>query len=392
MKARFQNLWDRLFYKPEPVKPGMYQKTVTPEGQPPLRMHLRIEKDGRGILILNAKTVLHLNQTAAEFALSMINETPLEDLAVAIEKRYRITKDEAISDYRKFIDQIEILRTTPDLDPEIFLDIDRVEPAKESLSAPLRLDCALTYQTSGGYSESFAPTKAVSRNLDTEEWKSILQKAWDAGIPHVVFTGGEPTLRPDLNELVQFSQNLGQVTGLITDGMRLTEKDYLDNLLLAGLDHMMLILDPDENQAWEALRDAMVEDLSVSVHLTLNAKSMDRLGSILEKILPYGKPQISLSADSPEAKEFMPAAQRIVAEHGFSLVWSLPVPYSAANPIRMELENASEPAGGPGSLWLYVEPDGDVLRGQGFQPVLGNLLNEPFEAIWAASTNLSHPK
>lgn len=392
MKARFRNLWDRLFYKPEPVKPGVYQKTITPEGQSPFRMHLRIEKDGRGILILNAKTVLHLNQTAAEFALLMINETPQNDLAVEIEKRYRITRDEALVDYQKFIDQLDVLRNTPDLDPEIFLDIDRIEPASETLSAPLRLDCALTYQTSSGYSEAFAPTKAVTRNLDTEEWKSILQKAWDAGIPHVVFTGGEPTLRPDLHELVQFSQNLGQVTGLITDGMRLTEKDYLDNLLLAGLDHMMLILDPDESQVWEALRDAMVEDLSVSVHITLNAKNMDRLGSILERISQYGKPQISLSADSATAKEFMPTAQRIVAEHGFSLVWSLPVPYSTANPIRLELENASESVGGPGSLWLYVEPDGDVLRGQGIQPVLGNLLNEPFDVIWTAVSNLNKPK
>ena len=392
MKARVQTIWDRLFYKPEPLKPGNYQKTITLEGQTPFRIHLRIEKDGRGILVLNAKTVLHLNQTAAEFALFMINGTPLEEIARETEKRYRISKEEATADYQKFTEQLEVLRSTPDLDPEIFLDIDRVEPASEVLSAPLRLDCALTYQTSSGFSEDFAPVKAVARNLDTEEWKTILQKAWDAGIPHVIFTGGEPTLRPDLHELVQFSQNLGMVTGLITDGMRLTEKDYLDNLLLAGLDHIMLVLDPDENQVWEALRDMMVEDLSVSVHLTLTERNKDRLAEILDQISQYGKPQISLSADSGGTREFMPTAQRIVAEHGFSLVWSLHVPYSAANPIRLELENAQEAVGGPGSLWLYVEPDGDVLRGQGIQPVMGNLLTGNFETIWTAAIELSHPK
>ncbi|HBF41776.1 MAG TPA: hypothetical protein DDW19_08455 [Anaerolineaceae bacterium] len=388
MKARFQSLWDRLFYKPEPLKPGIYQKTISNEGKPPFRVHLRIEKDGRGILVLNAKTVLHLNQTAAEYALLMIHESSNDVVAQAIEKRYRITRDEALSDYQKFVDQLEVLRTTPDLDPEIFLDIDRVEPGSEALSAPLRLDCALTYQTSSGLWDGIAPTRSVARNLDTEEWKSILQKAWDNGIPHVVFTGGEPTLRPDLLELVQFSQNLGQVTGLITDGMHLTEKEYLDNLLLAGLDHLMLVLDPGESTVWEALRDAMVEDLSVSIHFTLSARNMDKLSAILDHIAQYGQPQISLSANSTESRAYLPAAQRIVAEHGFTLVWGLPVPYSAANPIRLELEQAEQTVGGPGSLWLYVEPDGDVLRGQGIQPVLGNFLVSPFDEIWAAANRL----
>jgi organic radical activating enzyme len=388
MKARFQSLWDRLFYKPEPLKPGIYQKTISNEGKPPFRVHLRIEKDGRGILVLNAKTVLHLNQTAAEYALLMIHESSNDVVAQAIEKRYRITRDEALSDYQKFVDQLEVLRTTPDLDPEIFLDIDRVEPGSEALSAPLRLDCALTYQTSSGLWDGIAPTRSVARNLDTEEWKSILQKAWDNGIPHVVFTGGEPTLRPDLLELVQFSQNLGQVTGLITDGMHLTEKEYLDNLLLAGLDHLMLVLDPGESTVWEALRDAMVEDLSVSIHFTLSARNMDKLSAILDHIAQYGQPQISLSANSTESRAYLPAAQRIVAEHGFTLVWGLPVPYSAANPIRLELEQAEQTVGGPGSLWLYVEPDGDVLRGQGIQPVLGNFLVDPFDEIWSAASRL----
>jgi len=111
MKARFQSLWDRLFYKPEPLKPGIYQKTISNEGKPPFRVHLRIEKDGRGILVLNAKTVLHLNQTAAEYALLMIHESSNDVVAQAIEKRYRITRDEALSDYQKFVDQLEVLKS-----------------------------------------------------------------------------------------------------------------------------------------------------------------------------------------------------------------------------------------------------------------------------------------
>ena len=39
------------------------------------------------------------------------------------------------------------------------------------------------------------PIKRVDRELTTDEWGDILDKAWAAGIPHITFTGGEPTLR-----------------------------------------------------------------------------------------------------------------------------------------------------------------------------------------------------
>ena len=64
-----------------------------------------------------------------------------------------------------------------------------------------------------------------------------------------------------------------------------------------------------------------------------------------------------------------------------SLIWDLPVPYSAFNPISLETqEDASAQESFPTSL--YVEPDGDVLPAQGVNLVLGNLLSDPWEKIW----------
>jgi len=61
----------------------------------------------------------------------------------------------------------------------------------------------------------------VDRELNTSEWITILDKSWNAGIPHIIFTGGEPTLREDLPELIMHAEALGQVSGLLTDGLRL---------------------------------------------------------------------------------------------------------------------------------------------------------------------------
>jgi MoaA/NifB/PqqE/SkfB family radical SAM enzyme len=215
-----------------------------------------------------------------------------------------------------------------------------------------------------------------------KEWKTILEKAWQAGIPHVIFTGGEPTLRPDLPELIQKAEELGQVTGLITDGVRLTEKDYLHQLLNAGLDHIMLTLAPEESTPWEALRDAIGEDIFVSVHVTLTDKNLVKLDETLDRLTKIGVRSLSISASNDATVQALPSLQRKCAEMGFSLVWDLPVPYSANNPINLELENAAEKLEGSGKTWLYVEPDGDVLPGQGINRVLGNILNDPWESIW----------
>jgi MoaA/NifB/PqqE/SkfB family radical SAM enzyme len=49
------------------------------------------------------------------------------------------------------------------------------------------------------------------------------------------------------------------------------------------------------------------------------------------------------------------------------------------NPIETEADLPPEQAA---RQHLYVEPDGDVLPGQGYNVVLGNLLRDPWKAIW----------
>jgi organic radical activating enzyme len=344
----------------------------------PLRLHLRVEKDGMGLLTVNASTILHLNPTATEIAYHLMQKTPDETIIQEMVRRYRVDYLVVREDINNFKERLHSLIHTPDLDPETFLDVDRLELHEKKLSAPLRLDCALTYQLSNGEASIYAPIDRVTRNLDTEEWKSIFKNAWNVGIPHIVFTGGEPTLRPDLAELIQATDDLGQVTGLITDGLRFTEKGYLEQLLKAGLDHILFILNPENEQSWEALRDAAAEDIFITVHFTLSSKNKFDPAELFTKLQKMEINSISLSIDSPAADKVMAFYQQKAAEYGFSLVWDLPVPYSRNNPIHAEMEAAE----GAGRTWLYVEPDGDVLPGQGKNQVLGNFLTTPWEEIW----------
>jgi hypothetical protein len=382
MKERMRSLFDKVFFTPKPFPSGNYQDTINLEDGTPIRLHLRVENDGLGILIVNASTILHLNQTATEIAYHLIKKTPIDDAVKEMVKRYRVEYSILREDFINFKERIHALINTPDLDPETFLDVERLELHEKDISAPLRLDCALTYQLSNGEASIYAPVDRVSRNLDTEEWKNILSKAWEIGIPHIVFTGGEPTIRPDLSDLIAHAEQLGQVTGLITDGLRFTEKGYLNSLLQAGLDHILLVLSPDEDQSWEGLRDVLSEDVFTTVHITVSPKIQQNAPDLLTHLKKMGVTSLSISVDSETDKPMLLSYQQKAAELGLSLVWDLPVPYSSNNPISFEMEKNEASKEGAGRTWLYIEPDGDTLPGQGSSTVLGNFLTTPWEEIW----------
>jgi hypothetical protein len=377
----FLEVLRRLFIPVQPLPAGIYHYQAPPEEPNNYRLHLRIERDGSGLLIVNAATVLHLNQTAAEYAYLLIHSATEEAAAHRIVDRYRVSQAQALQDYREFKERLETLITTPDLDPVTFLDFERREPYSAELTAPFRLDCALTYRLPEGVDMQAAPVDRARQELDTAAWQAVLDKAWEAGIPHVIFTGGEPTLRPDLFQLVLHAEGNGQVTGLISDGLRLADPAYLNDLLQTGLDHLLVVLQPEQPQAWAALENVLPQDLFTAVHLTITPENNLQIGSWLERLAGMGLQAVSLSAIAPGMAAELQAARDLAASLGLTLVWDLPAPYSALNPVNLEVSGAEIPPGA-GSAWLYVEPDGDVLPGQGINRPLGNLLSDPWEQIW----------
>jgi len=375
----------RLFSpEPRPLAAGSYQYQSPPEDPRNYRLHLRIEPDGSGVLIVNASTVLRLNQTATEYAYYLIQNRSADQVARAVSNRFNVSSEEARQDYLDLAARIQTLITTPDLDPVTFLDFERREPFSGYISAPYRLDCALTYGLPVTDVAEATPTDRVRRELSTDEWRQIFDKAYPAGVPHVVFTGGEPTLREDLPGLIEHAEKLGMVTGLITDGLRLADAVYLHSLLETGLDHLMLILHPETPGSWTALENCLAADVFVAVHLTLTETNLAEIPALLDRLASMGAHGVSLSAAEAGLADALQDARDWAANRDLELIWNLPVPYSARNPVSLETQTLEIPAGA-GRAVLYVEPDGDVLPAQGINEVLGNLLTESWEKIWQAS-------
>ena len=392
------NSW---FTPVEPLPQGILHYQTPPDAAQQYRLHLRVEGDGRGLLVVNAATVLHLNQTAAEYARLLIQGAGEEEAARAMARRYRVSRVTARDDYRRLRDHIVTLATSTDLCPVTYLDLERVAPFSAETSAPYRVDLALTYRMDDSGALDPQAGRRVDRELTTEEWRRGLNMLWEVGVPHVCFTGGEPTLRDDLVELVRYAEEQGLVTGLLTDGRRLRLREVMEELLLAGLDHVQITLAshrPDIHDAivgqagaWReaeaGLRNALAGDVYVVVHVVVVPTNADSVAETVAYLAELGVPAVALSSPlggAPEEDRLrlqgaLEAAQDAVHEHGLTLVWDLAAPYSHVNPV--EVEAGLEP-GQVIRQHLYVEPDGDVLPAQGYNVVLGNLVRDPWETIW----------
>src|SRR2546422_7056383 len=77
------------------------------------------------------------------------------------------------------------------------------------------------------------------RELSTDEWCRVFREAKALGVLQLGLSGGEPTLRADLEDLVRQAHGLGLYTSLITSAYRLT-KERLAALKAAGLDHVQI--------------------------------------------------------------------------------------------------------------------------------------------------------
>jgi MoaA/NifB/PqqE/SkfB family radical SAM enzyme len=384
-----------------PLSREVLHYQTPPDATQQYRLHLRVEKDGRGLLVINAATVLHLNQTATEYARLLIQGVEEDEAVRTIARRYRVNRSQARADYRDLREHILTLATTVDLCPITYLGLERAEPFSAETSAPYRVDLALTYRADAAGTLDPEARRRVDRELTTDEWRCALWALWDAGVPHVCFTGGEPTLRDDLVALVRYGEEQGLVTGLLTDGRRLRDREYLNELLMAGLDHLQITLISHRAEihdeivgqegAWKdvdvGLRNALDGDVYVVVHIVVLPANADSVVETVAYLAELGVPAVALSSPLKTAAEgeesrlqsALEEARDAVHEHGLTLVWDLAAPYSYVNPVEVE---AGLPPEQVVRQHLYVEPDGDVLPAQGYNVVLGNLLRDSWESIW----------
>ncbi len=193
-----------------------------------MSLQLRIEQGGKGVMVINANTILHLNHSATAFAYYFMQGLPETTVLTKIRGLYHVSSSQAKADYEKLVYTISTLAQTEKIDPVTFLEIEKEEPFTYQYSAPLRMDMALTFRCQNDCIHCYAGGPHETPELSTEQWKTAIDRLSDVGVFILTFTGGEPTLRDDLPELLLYAQTKGMVTGLISNGRRLKDKEFVD--------------------------------------------------------------------------------------------------------------------------------------------------------------------
>jgi radical SAM protein with 4Fe4S-binding SPASM domain len=378
------------------------------------RVHLRVDPDGSGLLLVNASRVMHLNPSAAFMARLALEDTPTPTAVSRLTCRYRVPAAQATDDYTQFVAQLNELVRPDGACPIHELDLEVTAPFSARPSAPYRMDLALTYRCNNDCAHCYNARPRSYPELTTAQWITVLDRLWETGIPHVVFTGGEPTLRDDLPELIAHAESLGQISGLNTNGRRLSDSGYLRSLVEAGLDHVQITLESHDPRihdrmvgrrgAWvqtvAGLRDALDSPLFVMTNTTMLRENSPFLGETLEFLASTGVPTVGLNAliyagrgltvDSglheSELPPLLELARRQTQAHGQRLIWYTPTQYCNFDPMQLELGVK----GCTAALYnMCVEPDGRVIPCQSYYEPLGSLLDDPWDSIWNHELSIS---
>ncbi|MFC1703201.1 radical SAM protein [Candidatus Omnitrophota bacterium] len=293
--------------------------------------------------------------------------------------------------------------------------VEKVPFALPFNTLPVLSEIALTYRCNLACRFCYAACgcKKVddSPELSSESFKKILAIIkHEAEVPSVSFTGGEPTLRDDLFELIEHAKSLRMWTNLITNATLIT-KDFAAKLKHAGLDSAQVSLEAAEatvhdsivkspgafSLTLQGLKHLQEAGIRVHTNSTISALNKNHLLKIVELVKKRGLSKFSMNMLMPEGaavenlKEVLVTYTEIggiilqVAKHakqlGLEFMWYSPTPMCIFNPIVHGLGNKGCAAC---DGLLSISPSGDILPCSSFPQPMGNMLKIKgrFREMW----------
>ena len=398
-----------------PLRPGLHTYNVElPGGK--RRFHLRVDPDGAAVLLVDVTEAIHLNPAAALLAHLALKNLPVDRAAAALRSQFRdvgyAQSRLAAENIYAMIDHLKDAR-----DACLTCGLNEVQRSpwfSVPVSAPYKADLALSYGCNNacahcynGNRHDLLKLRDRGRDMLTlDQWRRVLARLSAIGVPHVIFTGGEPTLVDGLTDLIRTATGLGLVTGLNTNGRRLSDRPLAASLREAGLDHVQITLESHRPAVHNAMTGAASYDetiagiqnaLAVGLHTitnsTLTRRNMAHAGQIVTFLHTLGLRTFALNGmihagggqenpDAVAAEALAPVLADVrdrAGELGMRFLWYTPTEYCRLSPVEWELGprrcNAAEYS-------ICIEPNGDVLPCQSYYTSAGHILRDPWERIW----------
>jgi len=252
------------------------------------------------------------------------------------------------------------------------------------------------------------PSGVAANELGTAELMQVIDIFRDkAKIPFFSFTGGEPLLRKDLEELIAYAGVRRLRVNLITNGT-LATPERARSLFGAGLRTAQVSLESPDAAIHDALCGApgshaatlrgiaalQGAGIRVQTNSTLTRRNRESLLAMPAFLKSIGVERFSMNLYIPSAGaqtapelfvpyedtgSFVDAVRASAAREGLTFFWYSPTPLCIYNPVARGLGNKSCAAA---DGLLSVAPSGDVLPCSSYPESLGNLLERDFSDIW----------
>ena len=413
--------------------------TLDPKGRGAVRIHMIPPREDAPsapfLLLLNGDKLVPLNLSWAillanfmdrlePFAGLEIGESDwraMADAAVAAtHKTYPFTKKTDLADDLALM-LTSLVAIAQGREPEAEVGVLSLGEYASQMTAPHRMDLMVSAMHRDGawhcnqkclHCYAAGQSLADAPELTTQQWLDILRRLREANIPQVTFTGGEPTLRADLAELVDAAQWF--VTRLNTNGQLLTP-ELCTKLYDASLDsvqvtlysadatvHNTLVGAPGFDDTVQGVRNAVAAGLMTSVNTPLCSLNRDYAATLrfvhalgvryvtCSGLIPSGGAETEASQATRLTQEELTAVLRQAVETaeelGMEIDFTSPgwLPEETLRSLGLHLI----PSCGACLSNMAVTPGGQVVPCQSWLggTTLGNLLTDDWSAIWDGET------
>jgi pyrroloquinoline quinone biosynthesis protein E len=252
------------------------------------------------------------------------------------------------------------------------------------IAPPLWLLAELTYRCPLHCPFCYNPVDYAKdrTELSTEQWIDVMRQARRLGAAQLGFSGGEPLLRDDLEDLVGEGRRLGFYTNLITSGIGLTEA-RVARMKELGLDHIQLSFQDSTREMNDFLSSTKTFDLKARVarlikqydypmvlNVVLHRFNLDHVERIIDMALEMGVEYLELANTQyygwalVNRAQLMPTREQVA--HAEAVVNACRV--RIGNRMRILFvvpdyfeERPKACMNGWGSVFLGIAPDGTAL-------------------------------
>ncbi len=398
-----------------PYKSGLYHYDIGNSGNKK-RIHLRVATDMSAVMFVDVTDVIHLNQSAAEITWLALENVPIDVARKQLFKHYNSAdRGHLTKDLLRLYEMVNSFGSQDAFCPNCSISgVEQAPIFSMPTEAPYKVDLALTYGCNNQCMHCYNdPGRYPMPSMSKAMWIDVIDKLHKIGVPHLIFTGGEATLHPDLPELISYGESRGMITGLNTNGRRLSHPPYLKQLEAAGLNHIQITLASHQaqhhdqvmgarafTQTVRGIRNAVESGIHVITNTTLTRRNCHEVTAILDFLQDMGIRTFAMNGmihsgggqSNPDAilpEKLTPILTRVRDEsraRNMRFLWYTPTEYCRLSPVEIDIGAKRCNAG---EYSLCIEPNGDVLPCQSFYVAAGNILRDPWEIIWQSDLFLS---